>query len=270
MNSNVSQELEHALNQPDLHLEWIKRFRNPENEQFFERAFDYVSEELAAPDNSVILDCGCGTCAHSIRLAKRGFRVAGIDISECALEMARQRVAENGLGDRIKLQKENLLNLTFKPEQFRYALCWGVLMHVADLKLALKELHRVLKPNGFLVLSEINLRSLHAFLKRHIKRFLGRHSFAGVRTPAGIEYWSEEAFGCLVTRHTDMRWLAKTLREMGFALQSRKASQFTELYTRVTNPRVRRLIHWFNRAYFDYCKLPGPSLGNIIVAKKVR
>ena len=269
MNPNPSQALEHALNQPDLHLEWIKRFRNPENEPFFERAFDYITQELAAPPDSVILDCGCGTCAHSIRLARRGFQVTGIDISECVLEMARQRVAENGLCDRIKLQKQTLLGLSFGSNQFEYALCWGVLMHMADPKLALKELHRVLKPNGFLVLNEINMRSAHAFLKRNIKRLLGRNSQDAVRMPAGIEHWSEEALGRFVTRHTDMRWLAKTLGETGFVIQRRTASQFTELYTKVTNPKVRRLIHWFNRAYFDYCGFPGPSLTNIILAKKV-
>jgi SAM-dependent methyltransferase len=50
------------------------------------RQVDFLVEELAlAPGNSV-LDVACGRGRHSIELARRGFRVTGVDLSARSLE----------------------------------------------------------------------------------------------------------------------------------------------------------------------------------------
>ncbi len=46
---------------------------------------------------SSIIDMGCGTGRHAVELAKRGFRVAGIDISEGMLAVAKAKSSEAGL-----------------------------------------------------------------------------------------------------------------------------------------------------------------------------
>jgi ubiquinone/menaquinone biosynthesis C-methylase UbiE len=184
--------------------------------------------------------------------------------------MARERVEAMGLGDRITLQKEDLLDLSFKQGQFDYAVCWGVLMHVAEIELALTELHRVLKPGGLLVLSEINMWSAHALIFRNLKKLLGKSYAANLRVPAGIEFWDERESGRFVTRHTDMRWLRRTFERTGFRVRIRTASQFSEIYTRLKSSRVRSIAHAFNRFYFRFCKLPGPALGNIVIAERTR
>lgn len=51
---------------------------------------DFVIEELKLPMGSTILDVGCGTGRHSIELAKRGYKVTGIDISAGMLAEARR------------------------------------------------------------------------------------------------------------------------------------------------------------------------------------
>src|SRR5919112_2064790 len=85
------------------------------------------------------------------RLPRRGFGVRAVDFSESALEMGRAYVEAQGLGDRIELGRESLLELSFPDESFDYALCWGVLMHVPDAERAVAELARVLRPGGMLV-----------------------------------------------------------------------------------------------------------------------
>ena len=56
----------------------------------------FLLEEFQLPAGSSIIDIGCGTGRHSIELAKRGFNVTGIDISEGMLsEAVKTAKAEN-------------------------------------------------------------------------------------------------------------------------------------------------------------------------------
>src|SRR5919205_837857 len=92
MKETDSQLVESLLAKPDKHRQWAGHYRTPDNEVFFEKAFDYVVGELKPPPGSLVLDVGCGSCAHSVRLARRGLRVRAVDFSESALAMARDYV----------------------------------------------------------------------------------------------------------------------------------------------------------------------------------
>jgi cyclopropane fatty-acyl-phospholipid synthase-like methyltransferase len=50
---------------------------------------DFILEELKLPPGSNILDVGCGTGRHSVELAKRGYKVTGVDISSGMLSEAK-------------------------------------------------------------------------------------------------------------------------------------------------------------------------------------
>lgn len=58
-----------------------------------------VLEEFKAPN---ILDLGCGIGRIAIRLASKGYRVTGIDISELCIEKARAIAREWGVSDRVE------------------------------------------------------------------------------------------------------------------------------------------------------------------------
>jgi magnesium-protoporphyrin O-methyltransferase len=64
-----------------------------------ESAFDRISEFVSLKPDSRILDAGCGTCNHSIRLAKQGYRVRAVDLSELVLEKARGKIASENLSN---------------------------------------------------------------------------------------------------------------------------------------------------------------------------
>lgn len=265
-----SRLVENLLAQPEVHKQWAGHYRTRDNESFFERAFDLITAELAPPAGATFLDAGCGSCAHTVRLARRGFRVRAVDFSESALEMARAHLKESGLDERITLQREDLTRLSFPDASFDYALCWGVLMHVPDVGRAVSELSRVLKPGGRLVISEGNMNSLEASSLRLLKGALGREKAEVKETPAGIEFWMERGGGALVTRQANMDWLVKSFESHGVALTRRVAGQFSEAYTILSAPALKRLVHGFNNFWFRRVKAPGLSFGNILFFEKRR
>src|SRR5205807_1846010 len=115
-------------------------------EQFFEQAYDDFVKLIGQPRGSRALDIGCGICANSIRLARRGYLVSATDYSEPILIQAHENVSRHQLTDQITIGREDILQLSYPNNYFDLVLCWGVLMHVPDAERAISELVRVAKP----------------------------------------------------------------------------------------------------------------------------
>lgn len=99
-------------------------------------------------DQVDILEVGCGPGNNVWFLANEGFSLSGIDGSESAIAYARRRVAADGLT--ADLRVGNFLSLPFLDSSFdlifdRAALCY---VGYSALKVAIAEIHRVLKPGG--------------------------------------------------------------------------------------------------------------------------
>jgi SAM-dependent methyltransferase len=58
---------------------------------------DFLEKEIDGNRDLKILDIGCGTGRHSIELARRGFQVTGIDLSENMLQRAKEKAIEAGI-----------------------------------------------------------------------------------------------------------------------------------------------------------------------------
>ncbi len=74
--------------------------RNYEKECFTQGTLgevDFVERELGADRAKRILDIGCGTGRHDIELARRGYRVTGLDLSEAQLRLAREKATRSGV-----------------------------------------------------------------------------------------------------------------------------------------------------------------------------
>jgi ubiquinone/menaquinone biosynthesis C-methylase UbiE len=97
-----------------------------------------------------IADIGCGTGRHAIRLAQAGARVYGLDFSSRMMELARHKA--KGLD--ITFQHHDLTTaLPFPADRFDRVVCGLVLDHIPDLENLFREMHRICKPSGFVVIS---------------------------------------------------------------------------------------------------------------------
>ena len=67
------------------------------NDEEARRQVDFLLASMDIPSSCEVLDLGCGDGRHSLELARRGYRVTGLDLSKELLERARRRTAEEGL-----------------------------------------------------------------------------------------------------------------------------------------------------------------------------
>jgi ubiquinone/menaquinone biosynthesis C-methylase UbiE len=251
-----------------VHESWSSGYRTPENESFYDLAFDHIARTFGPPGEDAVLDAGCGSCTKAIHLARRGYSVLGVDLSDKVLEVGRREAAEAGLGDRISLRCEDLTSMTLADGCFGRVLCWGVLMHIPDVDKAIAELARVAQPSGLIVVSEGNMRSLQAVAMRLLKRLLHRERGELRYTAAGVEAWEETPTGKLMTRQARIAGIVRCFADHGARLVSRRAGQFSELFTVLPWKPARSAVHALNSLWFRWPALAGPAFGNLLVFRK--
>ena len=157
----------------------------------------------ALSDSSRILDAGCGTGAVLKRVERFGHTV-GVDLSDDALGFCRAR----GLRD---LVRGDVNTLPFASESFETVISANVLYHqwVTDVGAALRDLRRILKPGGRLVLNLPAydfLRSPHddavltarRFTKTEVRRLLEGNGFKVER----VTYWTTLLFPAALIART--------------------------------------------------------------------
>lgn len=108
--------------------------------------------------DSKVLDVACGTADSTIALAKAGIpSVTGIDISEGMLKVGEEKVKDLNLISAINFKVEDCENLSFNDNTFDAAFIAFGIRNFEDKKKGLKELRRVLKDNGHLLILELSV-----------------------------------------------------------------------------------------------------------------
>ena len=110
---------------------------------------------LAVKPGESVLDIGCGNARDIARIAKYGGQVVGVDISAGMVAAAGQELDRMGVSG-ITLQVGDATSLDFPDASFDKILCSEVIEHIPDASQALREMWRVLRPEGSLVLSTPN------------------------------------------------------------------------------------------------------------------
>ncbi|MEU0790438.1 class I SAM-dependent methyltransferase [Amycolatopsis sp. NPDC005961] len=116
------------------------------------------------PDGAEVLEVAPGPGFFAVELAKRGFRVTGLDISHTMVEIAR----ENGAGLEIDFRQGDITHAPFADESFDFLVCQAAFKNFRQPVAALNEMHRVLRPGGFAVIHDLNHEATGADIDREV------------------------------------------------------------------------------------------------------
>jgi len=212
--------------------EYATMFRVEETHWWYQALHRLIFQTLEAelPDwgTKEIVDVGCGTGAILKQLGNPGKNV-GIDLAPEAVSFCRQRGLNN-------VQQGDIHALPFPDASFDAIICSSVLYHqwVRDVEGAVREMHRVLRPGGTLLIVVPAFPFLHSahdeavmtarrFRKREIRQLLRKQDFKVRR----LTYWTTFLFPLAVA--------ARTLggSKMGRDFETGKASLTQRVFTRV-------------------------------------
>ena len=98
-----------------------------------------------------VLEIGLGEGSESERLIRQGALWSGVDLTAESVERVRTRLTLRELPHE-ELRQGSVLELPFADDTFDLIFSHGVLHHVPDIKQAQREMHRVLRPGGELVI----------------------------------------------------------------------------------------------------------------------
>jgi len=106
----------------------------------------------------VVLDLGCNNGQHTLKTAKKCKQIVGLDYDEQQLKIAKKSAKDEKIS-RVVFKRHDLeKKLPYKKNSFNKVLCLDLLEHIVNRKQLLKEIRRVLKPNGlaFIAIPNIN------------------------------------------------------------------------------------------------------------------
>ena len=113
---------------------------------------------LALEPGERILDIATGTGDMALEIASRNLsvQISGIDFSRRMLDLGRKKIKENGYDHDVSFQIGSAECLPFADDSFHGAVCAFGIRNFADVKLGLREFHRILKPGGRAVILEFS------------------------------------------------------------------------------------------------------------------
>lgn len=132
------------------------------------KQFDNFTERLSSPlaakmvslaeiaPNEQILDIGTGTGVVALKASREigvDGAVCGIDLSEAMLKLAKAKAMLLELADRVEFKQMDAEALDFEDQRFNTVLSLFALLHFPNPLTALKEIFRVLRPGGKLILA---------------------------------------------------------------------------------------------------------------------
>ena len=123
---------------------------------FFNMRLKRVSELIPELSGGKVLDVGCGPGLISAAIIGKGADYYGVDVSS---QMVEECIRRYGQGGRYMFSEGRGEELPFIDSYFDLVLCLGALEYMQDVETVIKELSRVVKKNGYVIVSMLNKKS---------------------------------------------------------------------------------------------------------------
>jgi len=125
---------------------------------------DLVAEMACLTSGQHILDVGCGLGAPAVRIAERyGCEITGVNISREQIRQGRELIERRRMSDRVRIVRGDARTLDFPDDSFDAIVCLeaagDICVSEEDKERFVRELHRVLRPNGRLGFSDLALHT---------------------------------------------------------------------------------------------------------------
>lgn len=156
------------------------------------RVLERVIERLGLPEHANILDAGCGSGRNMVELAHHGV-VTGVELSDTSVRLARER----DLGEVVE---GSIMDMPFDEGAFDLTVSLDVIEHLEEDVGALRELRRVTRPGGALLVTVPAyqwLWSSHDEINHHHRRY-NRRTLLAAASSAGWRLESSTHFNSLL------------------------------------------------------------------------
>jgi len=134
--------------------------------------FDLNARIIEKVENcGVAVDLGCGTGELLLSLASRADRVIGVDSSPNMLKQARRKTG--AAQDRVDLRLGEMEHLPVRDGEADLAIANMVLHHLVMPAAAVREIHRILKPGGRLLIADFEKHDVEMVREKYGDPWLG-------------------------------------------------------------------------------------------------
>ena len=150
-------ELQSKIRSKEIRKNALDYSRFTSNMKFYsitQKSTDFFNNYLLKEfKGKKVLDYGCGDGNTAVFSAKNGAEVVGIDISSVRIKNSKELAVKEGVSDRTSFFVMDAEKTEFPDNYFDGIICTGVLHHL-EIESALKEMARILKPEGSIICNE--------------------------------------------------------------------------------------------------------------------
>jgi len=230
---------EHELGTREFFDE-VERYRYKEYAPWMPRVMEFERFRGAR-----LLEIGCGMGTDLLQFARGGAYCTGIDLTPRSIEITRHRFKLYGADASFMISDGE--HLPFRSESFDVVYSNGVLHHTPDTAGAIREVHRVLRPDGVAKIMLYHRNSLNYWVEIVLRRgvlgleFLGGRSAEEIMSRV-IEFSDHEARPLVkVYSRKEVRELFKMFKDVRVEVEQLMRSELRILSPLVSDSMFDRL-----------------------------
>lgn len=201
------------------------------NQRCFNAAVDFLTGEFPPSIFRNVFEPGIGTGRIAIPLAKRGYAITGVDISQDMLAHLQKRLTQATEHLRISHGKADATNLPFQDASFDMAIVVHLFYFIHNWKRAVDELLRVVKRSGPVVLMHTGTGAEIPFLNDRYKELSAEQGFPieeiGVKSTSEVVDYVR-SLGCYTETVRDRwQWTSRLRLDKAMGYLRSRAYSFT-------------------------------------------